>query len=305
MAASGFNKASMGAAGGASLGAGLGALFGDWSNPADAGMDFMNKIPGQLNKYFDPYIQAGQKALPGLQDQYGKLMNDPGGRLNEIGQGYHQSPGFQFALQQALQGSGHAAAAGGMAGSPQHEQQNMGIATGLADQDYNQWLGNALGMYGKGLSGQQGLYDTGSKAGMSMGENMASVLANQAKLAYEGQNADNQHSEGIWGAIGGGAGALAGLAAFSSAALKTYDSTPSTEDILNNVRELSLEKWKYKGIDQKFLGAYAEEFTDRFGVGDGKTINMVDAIGVLLGAIKELDKKIATLEERQDAHTIS
>jgi hypothetical protein len=64
------------------------------------------------------------------------------------------------------------------------------------------------------------------------------------------------------------------------------------------VRELSLDRWKYKGIDQKFLGVYAEEFADKFGVGDGKKINLIDVIGVLLGAIKELDKKIVDLQEK-------
>lgn len=292
-------------AGGAGMaGAGLGAMFGDYKNPADAAMGDMDQIPGQINKYLDPYIKQGQEQYGRLNDQYGQLMNDPGGRINQIGQGYHQSPGFQFALQQALQGSGHAAAAGGMAGSPQHEQQNMTVATGLADQDYNQYMQNALGAYGMGLSGSQGLYNTGAQTGQAAGEDMASYFANRAKLNYEGQNAENQHEGGMWGNLIGAA-ATAAPFIFSSAALKDRIDTPSTKAILDNVRDLSLDRWKYKNIDQKFLGTYAEEFTQRFGVGDGKTINLVDAFGVLLGAIKELDKKIAVLEGTKHAHTIS
>ena len=204
----------MGAGAGGAIGAGLGSMFADWKNPSDAGMGYMDQIPGQLDKYLSPYINAGNRQLPGLEDQYNQLTNDPGARLNQIGAGYHQSPGFQFAMQQALQGAGHAAAAGGMAGTPQHEQQNMTLATNLANQDYNQWLGNALGMYGMGMQGKQGLYDTGAKTGISMGEDLASVLANKAKLAYEGQNAENQHEGGMWGGLMGGIGQLAGLAAF-------------------------------------------------------------------------------------------
>jgi len=205
----GFNPGM--AIGGGLIGGVLGNMFDDdWENPADSAKPYMDQIPGQLNQYLDPYIQAGQRALPGLENQYGQLMNDPSGRLNQIGAGYHQSPGFQFALQQALQGSGHAAAAGGMAGSPQHEQQNMGIATGLANQDYNQWMQNALGLYGTGLQGQQGIYNTGARTGMAMGEDMASYLANQAKLAYEGQNAENQHEGGGLGSLLGAAGTIAG-----------------------------------------------------------------------------------------------
>lgn len=196
--------------GGAGIGAGAGAMMAPFKNPSSGAMGYMNQIPGELQKYLGPYIDAGQRQLPGLENQYGRMMNDPGGRLNEIGQGYHQSPGFQFALQQALQGAGHAAAQGGMAGSPQHEQQNMGIATGLADQDYNQWMANALGMFGEGMKGSQGLYDTGAKTGMAMGEDMASVLAQRAKLAYEGQNTENQRSGGMWGNLLGGVGTVAG-----------------------------------------------------------------------------------------------
>jgi hypothetical protein len=213
MAAPGMTP-SLVAGGGMMAGAGLGQMLAPWENPSDAGMNYMNQIPAQLQKYMSPYIDAGTRQLPGLESQYGQLMNDPGGRMNQIGQSYHQSPGFQFAMQQALQGAGHAAAAGGMAGSPQHEQQNMGLATNLANQDYNEWLSNALGMYSKGLQGSQGLYDTGAKTGMQMGEDMSSVLANQAKLAYEGQNTENEHEGGEWGSFLGGAGQLASLAAF-------------------------------------------------------------------------------------------
>lgn len=210
MASSGFDPRQAIAGGAGMAGMGAGQMMAGYKNPADAGMDYMNQMPGQISKYLDPYINAGQQALPGLQDQYNQLMNDPGGRLNQIGASYHQSPGFQFSLQQALQGSGHAAAAGGMAGSPQHEQQNMGLATNLANQDYNQYLQNAMGMYGQGLAGSQSIYNTGAQTGIAAGEDMASILAQKAKMAYEGQNADNQHQGGMWGSLLGGAGTIAG-----------------------------------------------------------------------------------------------
>ena len=187
------------------MGAGIGDLFSDYKNPADAAMGDMGQIPGQINKYMQPYIQQGQEQYGNLNNQYNSLMNDPGGRVNQIGQSYHQSPGFQFALQQALQGAGHAAAAGGMAGSPQHEQQNMQLATQLGNQDYNNYLQNALGMYGQGLQGSQGLYNTGAQMGQGAGEDMASYFANRAKLNYEGQNAENQHQGGGMGALFSGA----------------------------------------------------------------------------------------------------
>lgn len=280
----------------------IGNLFGGGQDPAKAANEYYDKIPGTLHENYDPWINRGKQAGDSLQGQYDSLLGNPGGKLNDIGQNYQQSPGFKFAMQQALQGGNHAAAAGGMAGSPQHEQQNMTMATNLANQDYNQWIKNALGLYGTGIQGEQGMYGIGAQAGMGLGENLASNLAQQGQIAAESANSANQRRSGM---IGQGIGAASSaLAAFSSIALKDKIDTPSTAEILNNVRELSLDRWKYKDINQSFLGTYAEEFADRFGVGDGKTINMVDMLGVLMGAVKELDKKLSAME-KQHGNSIS
>ena len=189
-------------------------MFKDkYKNPADSAMPYLNKIPGQLDKYLSPYINRGNRAGDNLEGQYGNLLNDPGSELNKIGANYQQSPGFKFALQQAMQSAGNLNAAGGMYGSPQHEQQNMEMATNLGNQDYNNWLSKALGLYGQGMAGEENFYNTGAKTGMSLGEDEANIAQNQAKLAYEGQNAENQHGGGMWGMLGGlGGMALGGPA---------------------------------------------------------------------------------------------
>lgn len=179
-----------------------------YDDPSKDAQKYLNRIPGTVKPYYDPYIQAGQRQLPGLEQQYGQLMNDPGGRMNEIGSSFQQSPGFQFALQQALQGSGQAAAAGGMAGSPQHEQQNMGIATQLGNQDYYNYLGNALNMYTQGLQGSQGLYNSGQNASNSLADLLASGLGSQASLGYAGGANQNMMGLGTLGLLGGGLSSL-------------------------------------------------------------------------------------------------
>lgn len=186
-------------------------MFGG-KNPADSAMPYINQIPGQTHQYFDPYIQAGKNQLPGLSDQYSQLMNDPGGRMNKIGESFHESPGFKFAMQQALQGGNHASAAGGMAGSPQHEQQNMQLATDLGNQEYNNWMKNAMGMYGEGLHGSQGMANQGQQAGQSMADMIAQTLAQQGNLAFNGQQQQNQNRNDMWGnAFKIGGAALGGL----------------------------------------------------------------------------------------------
>lgn len=189
------------------IGSGLAGLFA--GNPADDAMKYLKQIPGAIGGYYNPYIQAGREALPQLQGQYGNLINDPGGMLNKIGGGFQQSPGFKFALDQALQGSGHAAAAGGMAGSPQHEQQNMQLATQLGNQDYYNWLNQATGMYGTGLQGLGGIANLGFNASTGMADQIAQALAAQSQLGYAGKAAQNQGRGSAFGNILGGLGSLA------------------------------------------------------------------------------------------------
>lgn len=173
-----------------------------YNDPSKDAQKYLDRIPGTVKPYYDPYIQAGQRQLPGLEQQYGQLMNNPGGKLNEIGGSFQQSPGFQFALQQALQGANQGAAAGGMAGSPMAQQQNMDIATQLGNQDYYNWLNQATGMYGQGLAGSQGLYNSGMGASDALAQLLAGGLGSQASLAYAGGANRNMMGLGTLGALG-------------------------------------------------------------------------------------------------------
>ncbi|HLX54778.1 MAG TPA: hypothetical protein VKR58_12590, partial [Aquella sp.] len=106
---------------------------------------------------------------------------------------------------QALQGGNQAAAAGGMAGSPQHEQQNMQLATNLGNQDYYNYLNPALGLYGAGLSGEQNLFNTGYGASTDLATTLANLFGTQGSLSYAG--GANQNQMGL-GTLGLGAGVL-------------------------------------------------------------------------------------------------
>jgi hypothetical protein len=159
-------------------------LFGGGEDPAKAANKYFDQIPDELKKYMEPYFQGG------LQ---------PGQTLNQIGQGYQQSPGFQFALQQALGASNRSAAAGGMAGTPAAQQNSMQVATGLANQDYNNWLQNALGIYG-----------TGAEMGKNLGEDIGSLYGTQGKLAFTDELAKQPRQQQLWGGLISAAGNAAG-----------------------------------------------------------------------------------------------
>lgn len=197
---------------GGQLGSMASGLFGmNAQNPAQSAMPYEQQAMNQLPQYYQPYMDAGKGALSNLQPQYQNLMSNPGGMLNQMGQSFHQSPGFQFALNQAMRGANQASAAGGMAGSPQAQQQNMGIATQLGNQDYYNWLNQARGMYGAGLEGEQGLAGMGMQASTGLGQNISDILNNMATMQYAGQQQQNQNQgSGLGGLFGGLAGMMGG-----------------------------------------------------------------------------------------------
>lgn len=182
----------------------IGKLLGQsgQKSPYDVAYNELGKIPGQVEQYMSPYMDAGKNALPTLQNQYSNLLNNPGGAINQIGQAYQQSPGLDFQMKQALAAQQNAAAAGGMAGSPQHELQSMTIANNLANQDFNTWLSNALGMYSKGLGGEEDLYKTGYGASKDFSDTVGNTAMSQALMKMMEQKDKNEESGSIWGDIG-------------------------------------------------------------------------------------------------------
>ena len=116
----------------------MGVLDFLFDDPSKAAQPYLNKIPGTITPYYQPSINAGNQALPGLQAQYGQMMNDPNGIISRLGAGYHQSPGYQFKLGQGESAINNAQAAGGMAGTGQHQQQAGELAGHLADQDFQE-----------------------------------------------------------------------------------------------------------------------------------------------------------------------
>ena len=181
----------------------LGGLFGGGNNAQDAGNQYYNQIPDVLKQYLGPYADRGNQVYPGLQSQYNNLLNDPGGMLNKFGQGYQQSPGYKFQVNQATGAANNAASAGGMLGSPQHQQNTASMVNNLANQDFNQYLGNVLNMYGRGLGGEQNIYNAGAGVSSQLGEDLGNSLMNQGNMAYSNAINKNQSAQQMMGMLMG------------------------------------------------------------------------------------------------------
>lgn len=158
--------------------------------------------------------------------------------------------------------------------------QNSNLMTARAAPMYAGYAG-AMG----GLSGQMGgLNSQASTMNMGFQNQMSSYNANQSS------------SQGM--------GQLAGMGAMMMMSSKDYkeDKAPIKRGTaLEAINNMPIEGWKYKnGIADggEHVGGYAEDFKRETGLGNGKSIPVVDAIGITMKAVQDLDAKVGALAGR-------
>lgn len=141
-----------------------------------------------------------------------------------------------------------------------------------------------------------GIMQSGTGTAMQGYGTQASILSglyNSQLNAWSEQNKAAAQSNGdIMGALGLGAGLI-----FKSDENAKQDKKPAT-GLLEAVREMPVEEWTYKpgmGDGGRHIGTYAQDFKRATGKGDGRSIPVIDAIGVTMGAVKELDAKVDAL----------
>lgn len=118
--------------------------------------------------------------------------------------------------------------------------------------------------------------------------NLASAYTTK-KMADDNKQASKR--QGRIAAVSQIAGAA--LAFFSSEKLKSdHGHEPALLDKLKRVR---VNRWKYHGDNKTHVGPFAEEFNKEFGIDTDRPdmINVIDALGVTMGAVKELDRKVS------------
>jgi hypothetical protein len=122
------------------------------------------------------------------------------------------------------------------------------------------------------------------------------MLNTQYNQQLQTWKADQQQSSSMMG----GLGSVAGLGMSLAMSSKDYkeDKRPA-RGVLEVANSMPVEEWSYKdGIadEGRHIGPYAEDFQAATGKGDGKTIPMQDMMGVTLGAVQELSRKVDKLE---------
>lgn len=92
----------------------------------------------------------------------------------------------------------------------------------------------------------------------------------------------------------------------SSRDLKDDHGTVSIHDVAEGVTRIPIHEWTYApGVHvpgslpgQRHVGPMAQDFQQVFGLGDGQRINVIDAFGVCLAALKSALLRIEVLERR-------
>lgn len=141
---------------------------------------------------------------------------------------------------------------------------------------------------------------TGYNTAVGANQAAGGLYLGQFGAQMSGYNAQQQAEAAKWGGIGSLVGSgIGAYAALSSKKLKHRKEKVDEEVVLKGLKKLPVEKWDYKkGVADEgtHVGAYAEDFQKEFGVGDGKTINLIDAVGVTMAAIKGLSKQVDRIE---------
>lgn len=93
-------------------------------------------------------------------------------------------------------------------------------------------------------------------------------------------------------------------AGFAASSITKKIDKGALDNVLERLRHVPVRKWQYRPNEDldvlDHAGPYAEDIHEHFGVGDGFHLYWVDMVGILLGAVKELDAKVHELKKRLD-----
>lgn len=189
-------------AGAAVVGAGASIYAGN--KAAGAAKSAANSSIGEQNAEYNqtrsdqaPWRTTGASALDSIAKLYGLDSTDANGNVVK-GSGkadfssFTQSPDFQFNLQQGQDAINRSAAARGGLLSGAAVKAGQTYATGLADQNFQQYVGNLSGIAGAGQAATNATQAAGtSMANQNSGALMAAGNARASAYGNTGQTIGN------------------------------------------------------------------------------------------------------------------
>jgi hypothetical protein len=237
--------------------------------------------------------RAGAEAQRGLAASRGTMRRDMAAMGVNPNSGRAAGTENNMALQSGLAtvGARNAAREGVIAEGRNRMAQAVNLGKGFqVNPATSLGMGTAAGM-------------GGFSAAMQGTGQQANILNQQYGNQMQAYAANQENQSGLMGGLGSLAGfALsnpATLALFSSKDIKT--NKKPVRGALRAVERMPVEEWDYKpgeGDGGRHVGPYAEDFKAATGKGDGKSIPIIDQIGVTMGAVQELSEKVDKLAAR-------
>ena len=188
------------------------SLFGGGDNPYEEALDLYSfeDMENMLNEYYGPWREAGLRALPTMEEQMMMLLYSPETINAMMGSTYEASPGYDYQMQESMNAANQAAAAGGMLGTPSHQNTAMTQSQNIANQDYWQYVNHLTDLYTKGLGIGTDINQMGYNASDKMAQDLSRFMDAQTGLtaqagAYKGSSANAGLSglSGLLTSIGG------------------------------------------------------------------------------------------------------
>jgi hypothetical protein len=182
---------------------------------------------------------------------------------------------------------------------------NVAIGNNALDEningDNNTAIGSNAGFSG-GFTNLNNSTSVGSNAMVSTSNTMTFGDYNVDRWAFGISTTSAQHAleVGVNGTDGNGAYLTEGGTWTNTSSINKKEnfSEINSIDLIQKIKALRIQKWKYIGTDEYHIGPYAEDFHNLFGLGtDDKGISTVDPAGISLAAIKELIKETESLRK--------
>lgn len=140
--------------------------------------------------------------------------------------------------------------------------------------------------------------------GGAAGVNYSGMVGDKYQADLAQYQANQQQKSSTASTLGSLAG---GLIMKCTESAKDVHGSLQTDLTAEAVLSMPLKVWSYKvgeGDTARHVGPMAEDFQRVTGLGDGKTINIIDAFGVVFGALQDALRRIEVLERRNHGDTV-
>lgn len=259
-------------------------------------LPLQDKFISDAQTYDTPERRQAEAAAAGSDVMLQGRIAADGRRRQAMAMGVNPASG-RFMNAEAKAGTDVALAAAGAGNLARRNVEQTG--RGLIANAINLGQGMAVNPgTSMGLSNQAG---GAGFSGAMQGYGQQGQLLNQD---YQNRMQAWQANQGMLGSLGGAFGSIAGLIFGSSKEIK-HDKKPATGN-LEKIEAMPIEEWTYnegQGDGGRHVGPYAEDFAAATGKGDGKTINVIDAIGVTMGGLQEVSGQVRQLAAQVDKLT--